>query len=94
MLDNIEVLCHSSIRINKEKIVYIDPFKIEKNYNDANIIFVTHDHYSQEDIDKVKKDDTVIAVPTHYGSIVGKNQDAKEFIKLLHPMTKGIILIK
>lgn len=27
MLDNIELLCHSSIRINKEKIIYIDPYK-------------------------------------------------------------------
>ena len=33
MLKDIEVLCHSSIRIDKEKIIYIDPFKIEKNYN-------------------------------------------------------------
>lgn len=30
MLENIEVLCHSSIRINKEKVIYIDPFKINK----------------------------------------------------------------
>ena len=30
MLENIEVLYHSSIRINKEKIIYIDPFKINK----------------------------------------------------------------
>lgn len=30
MLDNIEVLCHSSIRISKNKVIYIDPFKIDK----------------------------------------------------------------
>ena len=63
MLNNIEVLYHSSIRINKEKTIYIDPFKIEKNYNDADIIFVTHDHYdhySEEDIDKVINENTVI----------------------------------
>ena len=56
MLDNIEVLCHSSIRISKNKVIYIDPYKIEENYNDADIIFLTHDHYdhySEEDIDKV-----------------------------------------
>lgn len=66
MLEIIEVLCHSSIRINKEKVIYIDPFKIDKNYNDADIIFITHDHYdhySEDDIDKVKKEDTVIIVP-------------------------------
>lgn len=66
MLDNIQVLYHSSIRINKEKIIYIDPFKINKNYNDADIIFITHDHYdhySEEDIDKVINENTTIIIP-------------------------------
>ena len=210
MLENIEVLYHSSIRISKNKIIYIDPFKIDKNYNDADIIFITHDHYdhySEEDIDKVINENTTIiipeelltkllrkginknaiitvepnekymvqgikfetipsyntnktfhpkengwigyiitldgiryyiagdtditeenrkvkcdvafvpvggtytmdfkeaaqlineiqpkiAVPTHYGSVVGTKQDATDFIKLLHPSIKGIILMK
>ena len=66
MLDNIEVLYHSSIRINKEKIIYIDPFKIDRNFNDADIIFITHDHYdhySEEDIDKVINENTTIIIP-------------------------------
>lgn len=66
MLEKVEVLCHSSIKINKEKVIYIDPFKIDKNYNDADIIFITHDHYdhySEDDTDKVKKNDTVIVAP-------------------------------
>lgn len=66
MLENVEVLYHSSIRISKNKVIYIDPFKIDKNYNDADIIFITHDHYdhySEDDIDKIKKDDTVIVAP-------------------------------
>ena len=210
MLDNIKVLYHSSIRISKNKVIYIDPFKIDKNYNDADMIFITHDHYdhySEEDIDKVKKANSIfivpenllkklikkgindeniitlapedieiidgikieaihsynidkpfhpkeknwlgyiieidgvryyisgdtditrenkkvkcdvafvpvggtytmnfseaaqlvniikpkIAVPIHYGSIVGTKQDATDFIKLLYPTTKGIILMK
>ena len=66
MLEYIEVLCHSSIKINKEKVIYIDPFKIEKNYNDADIVFITHDHYdhySEEDIDKVINENTIIIIP-------------------------------
>ena len=66
MLENIEVLYHSSIRIDKEKIIYIDPFKIDKNYNDADIVFITHDHYdhySEEDLDKVIKENTTIVIP-------------------------------
>ena len=66
MLNNIEVLYHSSIRINKEKTIYIDPFKIDKDYNDADIVFITHDHfdhYSEEDIDKVINENTTIIIP-------------------------------
>lgn len=66
MLENIEVLCHSSIKINKGKVIYIDPFKIDKNYNDADIIFITHDHYdhySEEDIARIRKNDTIIVAP-------------------------------
>ena len=210
MLENIEVLYHSCIRMNKEKMIYIDPYHIEKNYNDADMIFITHnhyDHYSEEDIDKVRKNNTIfivpenllnklikkgindeniitldpgdaenidgikveaihsynidkpfhpkennwlgyvieidgvryyiagdtditeenkkikcdvafvpvggkytmnfseaaqliniikpkIAVPIHYGSVVGTKQDATDFVKLLYPTTKGIILMK
>ena len=66
MLENIEVLYHSSIRIIKNKVIYIDPFKIDKNYNDADIVFITHDHfdhYSEEDIDKVINENTTIIIP-------------------------------
>lgn len=66
MLENIEVLYHSSIRISKDKIIYIDPFRINKNYNDADIVFITHDHYdhySEEDIDKVITKNTTIVIP-------------------------------
>ena len=66
MLENIEVLYHSSIRISNNKVIYIDPFKIDKNYNDADIVFITHDHfdhYSEEDIDKVINENTTIIIP-------------------------------
>ena len=177
MLENVEVLYHSSIKIKDNKIIYIDPFKIDKDYNDADIVFITHDHfdhYSEEDIDKVINENTIIiipeelltkllrkginknaiitvepnekyidiryyiagdtditeenrkvkcdvafvpvggtytidfkeaaqlineiqpkiAVPIHYGSVVGTKQDATDFIKLLNPSIKGIILMK
>ena len=46
------------------------------------------------------KDETVwltqkqMAEIIHYGSVVGTKQDATDFIKLLHPSIKGIILMK
>ena len=45
------------------KKIYIDPFKISENYGDADYIFITHDHYdhfSPEDIEKVKKEYQII----------------------------------
>lgn len=66
MLNGIEVLCHSSIRFDKGEVIYFDPFKIEENYKDADVIFITHDHYdhySEEDIDKVIKEETIIVAP-------------------------------
>ena len=65
MLENIQVLYHSSIKINKEKVICIDPFKIEDDCYDADIIFITHshyDHYSEEDIKKIIKENTKIVV--------------------------------
>lgn len=66
MLENVEVLYHSSIKIKDNKIIYIDPFKIDKDYNDADIVFITHDHfdhYSEEDIDKVINENITIIIP-------------------------------
>ncbi len=66
MIENLEVLCHSSIRLSKGKTIYFDPFKIKDKYNDADYIFITHshfDHYSEEDINKIRKEDTIIVAP-------------------------------
>lgn len=75
MLENIQVLCHSSIKINKGKVIYIDPFRINEEYNDADIIIVTHDHYdhySEEDIQKIRKEDTTIVIPKDLSEKVSK----------------------
>ena len=88
MLENIQVLCHSSIKISKKKIIYIDPFKIEKNYNDADIIFITHDHYdhySEEDIDKICKQNTVIIVPEELLTKVLKKGFRQDYIITVKP---------
>ena len=66
MIENLEVLTHSSIKITGENIIYIDPFNVDKKYNDANYIFITHnhyDHYSEQDIDRVKTNNTIFIVP-------------------------------
>ena len=94
MLENVEVLCHSSIKINKEKVIYIDPFKIDKNYNDADIIFITHDHYdhySEDDIDKVKKNDTVIVAPEELLTKLLRKGFRQDYIITVEPNKKYMV---
>lgn len=62
----IEINCHSSIKITKGIIIYIDPFRINEEKHDADLILITHDHYdhySPEDIKKIIKKDTIIVAP-------------------------------
>ncbi|HOO89458.1 MAG TPA: MBL fold metallo-hydrolase [Syntrophales bacterium] len=62
MVNNIFWLGHSSVRIDGEKVIYIDPWKL-KDVKEADIILVSHshhDHLSVEDIKKIQKNDTII----------------------------------
>lgn len=66
MLEQITVNEQSSIRIVGESVIYFDPFRIRSAANDADLIFITHDHFdhfSPEDIEKVQKKDTVFIAP-------------------------------
>ena len=65
MNERLQVLCHSSIKITGDKIIYFDPFNIKENFSDADYIFCTHshyDHFSPEDINKVKNNNTKLIV--------------------------------
>lgn len=62
-LDGIYVLKHNSIKIVKEKIIYIDPFQIDIPIHDADLILCTHshyDHFSPTDIKAVANEKTAI----------------------------------
>ena len=62
MLENIFWLGHSTIRIDGEKVIYIDPWKL-RDPKEADIILISHSHYdhlSPEDVGKIQKNDTVI----------------------------------
>ena len=64
--DNITVNTQSSIRIKLDKVLYFDPFKIENASYDADIIFITHEHYDHfdiESINKIKNDNTIVVCP-------------------------------
>lgn len=67
MLENIAVLYHSSIRIDTgSQVIYFDPFEIAEDSHDADVIFITHDHFdhfSPKDIQKILKQGTSLVLP-------------------------------
>ena len=88
MLENVEVFCHNSIKITGSKTIYIDPFKLEKDYHDADYIFSTHthyDHFSEEDIEKLLKEDTVIITPDSSRELACDLTKDRERVKIVEP---------
>lgn len=89
MIENISLIVHSAIKIkcNNGKNVYFDPFKLgEESKNDADYVFITHshyDHFSPEDISKIKKAETKIIAP----------KDLKDQIKELDFSDENILLV-
>lgn len=87
MLEGIQVFTQNSIKIEKEKIIYMDTYEMQEEKHDADIIFITHthyDHFSLKDIEKVKKKDTVIVGPKGTEE-VQKIGFLKENIKIVKP---------
>lgn len=65
-LEKITINKHSSIRIAASKVMYFDPFEIANEIHDADLIFITHEHFDHFDptsIAKIAKDTTVIVAP-------------------------------
>ena len=70
---NISINARSSIRIEGTKVIYFDPFKITDDKHDADIIFITHEHYdhfSPEDIMKISNENTILIAPYSMKQIV------------------------
>ena len=66
MIDNfiskIHWLGHDSFRIDGTRTLYFDPFQIQGGPG-ADLIFISHDHFdhcSPEDVEKIRKESTVI----------------------------------
>lgn len=87
-LNKISVNAQSSIRIDVTPKIYFDPFRIETEPHDADLIFFTHphyDHFSPEDFRKVAKTDTVYIAPASMKDNLKKAGIADDQIILLHP---------
>lgn len=83
MLDNVLVYCQSAIKISSNKNIYFDPYLIKEKTSDADVIFITHEHYDHfdlESINNIKKDDTIIVVPNSMINKVSSLFDHNEIL--------------
>ncbi len=65
-MNRISINTQSSIKIEGSKTVYIDPFKRSEKTRDADIIFITHEHYDHFDNKSIRRSagkDTIIVCP-------------------------------
>lgn len=88
-MDNFFVNTRSSIRLAGTKIIYFDPLEIEGAPHDADLVFITHEHYdhfSPDDIRKVVNEDTQMLVPLGMVDMVGENQFP---IQAVHGLVPG-----
>ncbi len=68
-------LGHAGFFIKNSKKIYIDPYKIPKESEKADLILITHSHYdhcSVEDIEKIVKEGTKIILPADCQSKVAR----------------------
>ena len=66
MIEKITINMHSSIRVQGERVIYFDPYGIKTESHDADVIFITHDHYDHfdpESINNIIRDDTLLIIP-------------------------------
>ena len=73
----ITINTHSSIRLETKQgtVIYVDPYGFKAEPHDADLILVTHthfDHFSPEDIARVRKPQTAFVMPA-----TGKGEFAK-----------------
>jgi len=97
MFDNVQVFTQSSIKITGKQVLYFDPFEIKEESYDADMIFITHDHYdhfSPEDMKKVAKDGTLLIMPE--GMRKMESQTGISNVKFLSPNAlveeKGLLI--
>ena len=80
-------LGHDGFRIESDKTIYIDPFRIDSRKK-ADVVFITHEHYdhcSPEDIKKIATEDTtIVTIPMAQPALKGLRGE----IKLVKPGDK------
>ena len=91
---NLIVNEQSSIRIIASSNLYFDPFNLPNEPHDADIIFITHehfDHFSRKDIEKSANEKTIYAVPREMKKTMLKFKIPEEKIYPLVPGQTALI---
>lgn len=95
IIDKITVNEHSSIRIAADKVLYFDPLHISGEPHDADIIFITHehfDHFSPDDIARVLRSETVFAAPESMAKAFRKANIPDDKVTYLKPSDRSSLL--
>ena len=86
---NIKINTHSSIKITEGgKVFYFDPFELRGKFNDADYIFITHDHYDHLDpksIQNAMNDKTKFICPVTVAKTLASDggiRDTARIVKL------------
>jgi L-ascorbate metabolism protein UlaG (beta-lactamase superfamily) len=63
-IENVMWIGHASFIIKENGMnIFVDPFRIQKDFGKADVLLITHahmDHYSKDDIAKIIKEDTKV----------------------------------
>ncbi|MBR1407298.1 MAG: MBL fold metallo-hydrolase [Clostridia bacterium] len=95
MIERISINAHSSIRIGGTPVICVDPFRIEGEPHDADLILFTHshfDHFSPEDVSRLCRPDTLCAAPLSMESDLLSCGLPKDQITLLRPGDSTVLL--
>lgn len=96
-MNNIFVNTRSSIKIIGTKTIYFDPLDIQGEPHDADMVFITHehyDHYSPDDMEKVIKKDAQIIVPLGMLDMVKKKFPEQAFHGMLPAQSENFDGVK
>ncbi len=91
-LSNITVNTQSSIRIAGSKVLYFDVIGMKEEPHDADVIFLTHehfDHFEPVSMGKVKNEETVLAAPVSMKKkVLSESGFLEEYCRFYEPRTE------
>lgn len=86
-LELVTSVYHACVRLEKDGVVvYTDPLGIQHDQEDADLVIITHshnDHFSFEDIEKVRKEDTTFIATQEAADLLEENGIHAEYIMVV-----------